>query len=85
MAKDIRDKLARSSLYAEVLREGAVLLGIFGPIASLEVLKSFPWKLALVTWSLAVVMLIVGVEAEVRAKRKYRELEATKDPELLEL
>ena len=72
-------------MYAEVLREGAVLLGIFGPIASLEILKSFPWKLALAVWTLAVVMLVVGVESEVRAKRKYRELDSVEHPDLLEL
>ena len=85
MASEVRDTFARVSLYAETLREGAILLGIFGPIASLEIIKSLPWKLALVIWGMAVVMLVIGVESEVRIRRKEREIEATKHrPDLSE-
>ena len=75
MAREIRDTLKRASLYGESLREGAILLAIFGPIASLEIIRSLPWKLALAIWGLSVVMLVTGVEFEVQVKRKERELE----------
>ncbi len=81
MANEVRDTFARVSLYAEVLREGAILLGIFGPIASLEIIKS----LALAIWGMAVVMLVIGVESEVRIRRKERDIEAAKHrPDLSE-
>jgi hypothetical protein len=75
MPHEIRDTLKRASLYGEVLREGAILLAIFGPIASLEIIRSIPLKLALVIWGVSVVLLVTGVEFEVRVKRKERELE----------
>jgi hypothetical protein len=85
MANEVRDTFARVSLYAEVLREGAILLGIFGPIASLEIIKSLPWKLALAIWGMAVVMLVIGVESEVRIRRKERDIEGAKHrPDLSE-
>ncbi len=34
--KDFRDRLVRGSLYGEALREGGVLLVIFGPIVCIE-------------------------------------------------
>ncbi len=55
-------------------REGAVLLAIFGPIATLEIIHALPWKLALAIWGVAVVMLVLGVELEIRVRRKQRQL-----------
>ena len=76
MAATLHDTLARTSLYAEVSREGAVLLAIFGPIATLEIIHALPWKLALAIWGAAVVLLVVGVELEIRVRKKQRELES---------
>jgi hypothetical protein len=73
MATTPRDILARTSLYAEAAREGGVLLAIFGPIATLEIAHSLPWKYALAIWGVAVVMLVVGVELEILVRRKQRE------------
>ena len=74
MAATLEDTLGRTSLYAEVAREGAVLLAIFGPIATLEIIHELPWKLALAIWGVAVVMLVLGVELEIRVRRKQRQL-----------
>ena len=73
MATTPRDILARTSLYAEAAREGGVLLAIFGPIATLEIVHALPWKYALAIWVAAVVMLVVGVELEILVRRKQRE------------
>jgi hypothetical protein len=70
------DWLTRLSLYGETLREGAILLAIFGPIASLEIFKSLPTKLALVVWSIAAVLLYIGVEFEVHVSKKRRKLDS---------
>ena len=72
----VQDTLTRASLYGELLREGAVLLAIFGPIATLEILRALPWKLALTIWSVAAVMLVTGVELEVRVRRQERDLKS---------
>jgi hypothetical protein len=77
MLGDSRDFLIRAGLYGETLREGGILLAIFGPIASLEIIRSLPVKLGLAIWSLAAVMLIVGVEFEVYVSRTQREPETT--------
>lgn len=74
MAATLEDTLGRTTLYAEVAREGAVLLAIFGPIATLEIIHALPWKLALAIWGVAVVMLVLGVELEIRVRRKQRQL-----------
>ena len=74
MATTLLDILARTSLYAEAAREGGVLLAIFGPIATLEIVHSLPWKYALAIWGVAVIMLVVGVELEILVRRKQREL-----------
>ena len=74
MATSPHDTLARTSLYAEAAREGGVLLAIFGPIATLEIVHSLPWKYALAMWGVAVVMLVVGVELEILVRRRQREL-----------
>jgi hypothetical protein len=75
VAANLQDTLSRTSLYAEVSREGAVLLAIFGPIATLEITHALPWKVALAIWGTAVVLLISGVELEIRVRRKQREWE----------
>ena len=72
MPSDIRDRFRRGSLYAEVLREGGVLLAIFGPIANFEIWHRFMWKPILALWGLAGVMLFSGVELDVRIKRLER-------------
>jgi hypothetical protein len=74
VAATLEDTLSRTSLYAEVAREGAILLAIFGPIATLEIIHALPWKLALAIWGVAVVMLVLGVELEIRVRRKGRQL-----------
>jgi hypothetical protein len=73
MRGKIRDRLRRGTLYAEVLREGGVLLAIFGPIANFEIWHRFAWKPILALWGLAAVMLLSGVELDVRIKRLERE------------
>jgi hypothetical protein len=70
----LEDTLGRTSLYAEVAREGAILLAIFGPIATLEIIHALPWKYALAIWGLAIIMLVLGVELEVHVRRKQRQL-----------
>jgi hypothetical protein len=77
MLGDSRDFLIRAGLYGETLREGGILLAIFGPIASLEIIRSLPMKLGLAIWSLAAVMLIVSVEFEVYVSRTQCEPETT--------
>jgi hypothetical protein len=67
----------RAGLYGESLREAGLLLAIFGPIASFEVIRALRLKLALAMWSVAAVMLILGVEAEVAATRRRRRGSAT--------
>jgi hypothetical protein len=74
MSSRIESTLVRTSVYGELLREGAVLLAVFGPIASLEIIKAFPLKLALAIFGTAAIMLIVGVELEVHVRRTEREL-----------
>lgn len=71
--KDLRDSLVRSSLYGETLREGGVLLLIFGPIVCIET-KSLTVSLVLAIWAVASVMLWRGVELEVKVKRVERSL-----------
>ncbi len=67
----------RAGLYGESLREAGLLLAIFGPIASFEVIRALPLKLALAMWSIAAVLLILGVEAEVAATRDRKRGSAT--------
>ena len=67
----------RVGLYGESLREAALLLAVFGPIASFEVIKAVPVKLALALWSTAALMFILGVEAEVAANRHRQRGSAT--------
>jgi hypothetical protein len=74
MPDNLRDTLARTSLYAEAAREAAILLAIFGPIATLEIVHTLPWKLALAIWGAAVVMLVLGIELETYVRRKERML-----------
>ncbi len=71
--KDLRDRLVRSSLYGEALREGGVLLVIFGPIVCIET-KSLSLSLVLAIWAVARVMLWRGVELEVKVKKVERSI-----------
>ena len=71
--KDLRDGLVRSSLYGEVLREGGVLLAIFGPIVCIET-KTLSVSLVLAILAVASIMLWRGVELEVKVKRVERNL-----------
>ena len=69
--KDFRDGLVRSSLYGEALREGGVLLVVFGPIVCIET-KSLSIPLVIAIWAVASVMLWRGVELEVKVKKVGR-------------
>ena len=71
--KDLRDKLVRSSLYGEALREGGVLLVVFGPIVCIET-RSLSLSLVLAIWAVASIMLWRGVELEVKIKKVERSL-----------
>jgi hypothetical protein len=75
MPSDIRDKLHRALLWAELAREGGILLAIFGPIATLEIWHELRWKPIVALSILAVIMLLYGVERDVqiqRLRRKWR-------------
>jgi hypothetical protein len=72
-AKDLRDRLVRSSLYGEALREGGVLLVIFGPIVCIET-KSLSVPLVLAIWAVASIILRRGVDLEVKVKKVERSL-----------
>jgi hypothetical protein len=69
--KDLRDRLVRSSLYGEALREGGVLLVVFGPIVCIET-KSLSVPLVLPICAVASIMLWRGVELEVKVKKVER-------------
>ena len=71
--KDFHDGLVRSSLYGEALREGGVLLVIFGPIVCIET-KSLSAPLVIAIWAVASIMLWRGVELEVKVKKVERSL-----------
>jgi len=71
--KHLRDRLVRSSLYGEALRQGGVLLVIFGPIVCIET-KSLSVSLVLAIWAVASIMLWRGVELEVQVKKVERSL-----------
>jgi len=70
-SKDLRDRLVRSSLYGEALREGGVLLVVFGPIVCIET-KSLSVPLVLAIWAVASIILWRGVELEVKVKKVER-------------
>jgi len=55
------------------LREGGVLLVIFGPIVCIET-KSLSVSLVLAIWAVASIMLWRGVELEVQVKKFERSL-----------
>jgi hypothetical protein len=71
--KDLHDRLDRSSLYGEALREGGVLLVAFGPIVCIET-KSLSVPLVIAIWAVASIMLWRGVELEVKVKKVERSL-----------
>ena len=74
MASDIRDKLHRGGLlWAELAREGGILLVIFGPIASFEIWHELRWKSLVALTILSVLMLVYGVEKDVRIRRQRRD------------
>jgi hypothetical protein len=76
MPGDIRDQLARSSLYAEALRETGILLAVFGPVSVAEIFKLISLRTALVIWAASAVTLLMGVEWKVSLERKKRKLAA---------
>ena len=71
--KDLRDRLVRSSLYGEAMREGGVLLVVFGPIVCIET-KSLSVTLVLAIWAVASIILWRGVELEVKVKKVERSI-----------
>ncbi len=72
MASDIRDKLHRGLLWAELAREGGILLAIFGPIATFEIWHELRWKPIVALALLAVLMLLYGVERDVQIRQLRR-------------
>jgi hypothetical protein len=60
LPRDIRDQIVRSLHYAEALREGAVLLAIFGPVSMAEIFRSVSITTALVIWSASAIANSVG-------------------------
>ena len=76
MPGDIRDKLVRSSLWAEALREAGVLLAIFGPVSVAEIFKSISLATAIAIWLASGLGLLVGIEWNVDLERKKRRLVA---------
>ncbi len=76
MPVDIRDKLVRSSHWAEALREAGVLLAIFGPVSVAEIFKSISLTTAIAIWLVSGLGLLVGIEWNVDLERKKRRLVA---------
>ena len=70
MPGDIRDKLVRSSHWAEALREAGVLLAIFGPVSVAEIFKSISLTTAIAIWLVSGLGLLVGIEWNVDLERK---------------
>ena len=71
---DIRDRLVRSSLRAEALREAGVLLAVFGPVSTAEIFRSFSLRTTIVIWVFSAVLLLLGVEWDVSLQRERRKL-----------
>ena len=76
MPGDIRDRLVRSSHYADALREAGVLLAIFGPVSVAEIFKAISATTALVIWGASAAILVIGVEWDVIFERGRRKLGA---------
>jgi len=76
MPGDIRDRLVRSSHYADALREAGVLLAIFGPVSVAEIFKAISATTALVIWGAFAAILAIGVEWDVIVERGRRKLGA---------
>jgi len=74
MDADIRDQLVRSSRYAEALREAGVLLAVFGPVSVAEIFKAISFTTALVIWAASAVILLTGVEWDVKLEHGKRKL-----------
>jgi hypothetical protein len=76
MPGDIRDKLVRSSHWAEALREAGVLLAIFGPVSIAEIFRSISVTTAISIWLASGIGLFIGIEWDVNLERKKRRLVA---------
>jgi len=76
LPSDIRDQVIRFSRYAEALREVGVLLAVFGPVSVAEIFRVISLRAALVIWVTSAVILLMGVEWNVRLEREKRKLAA---------
>jgi hypothetical protein len=76
LRNDIRDQVIRFSHYSEALREVGVLLPVFGPVSVAEIFRVISVRAALVIWLASAVILLIGVEWNVRLERKKRKLAA---------
>ena len=76
LPSDIRDQVIRFSHYAEALREAGVLLAVFGPVSVAEIFRVISLRAALVIWVASAVILLMGVEWNVRLERQKRKLTA---------
>jgi predicted membrane-bound spermidine synthase len=73
---DIRDQVIRFSHYAEALREAGVLLAVFGPVSVAEIFRAISLPSTLVIWAASAIILLMGVEWNVRLERQKRKLAA---------
>jgi hypothetical protein len=71
---DIRDQVIRFSHYAEALREAGVLLAVFGPVSVAEIFRAISLPSTLVIWAASAIILLMGVEWNVRLEREKRKL-----------
>lgn len=76
MPGDVRDQVFRSSHYAEALRETGVLLAVFGPVSVAEIFKTVSITTAVVIWAASALILLMGVEWNVKLERRKRTLAA---------
>ena len=76
MASDLRDGIVRSTHFAAALREVGVLLVIFGPFSVTEIFHVVTIPVALAIWTASVVLLVLGVDWDVRIERRKRRLSA---------
>jgi len=74
MPGDIRDRLVRSSHYADALREAGILLAIFGPVSIAEIFRTISLAKALAVWAASAIGLLIGIEWDVYIERKKRRL-----------
>jgi len=76
MPGDVRDQVVRSSHHAEALREAGVLLAVFGPVSVAEIFKAISVTTAVVIWAASALILLIGVEWDVKLERRKRTLAA---------